>query len=64
MKQNLKVDDDFYRLRAVLKGWNAPKIAENLISKHTLQGRKSAILIKGDEVLFYSQRGKKRWNSI
>jgi len=64
LKQNLRIGDDVYRLRHVLKGWNAEKLASNLLSRHALQGRKSAIIIDKDNLLFFSQRGKKKWQTI
>lgn len=64
MKQNLIVEKDFYRLRAVLKSWNADKIAQHLISRHKLQGRKTAIIFDDKEVLIYGQRRKPKWKAL
>ena len=61
MKQNLVVEKDFYRLRAVLKGFNADDLAKHLINRHNLEGRKTALIMDNKNILVYAQRRKKSW---
>ena len=62
-KKNITLDKDFFRLRAVVKGFDADKIAQRLAKRNKLEGRKTAIIFDDKQILIYGQR-RKKWKRI
>jgi len=62
--KNLMLNKDFFRLRAVVKGWDADRIAKSFVNRHKLEGRKTAIIFDDKQILIYGQRKKRKWKCI